>query len=44
MLSYCMKCRKYRESKNLNVVRTKNGRIIVLSNCAVCKKLTFLKE
>ena len=32
MLSYCMKCRKNRESKNPNVVRTKNGRIMILSN------------
>ena len=46
MLSYCLKCRKNRESKNLKVVRTKNGRIMLLSNFSVCnnKKLEFLKE
>ena len=35
MLSYCLKCRKNTESKNRKVARTKNGRIIVLSKCAV---------
>ena len=46
MLSYCLKCRKNTESKNPEVVRTKNWRIIVLSKCSVCnsKKLNFLKE
>ena len=36
MLSYCLKYRKNTESKNPKVVRTKNGRIILLSKCAVC--------
>ena len=46
MLSYCLKSRKNTESKNPKVVRTKNGRIILLSTFAVCnsKKLKFLKE
>ena len=46
MLSYCVKCRKNTETKNQKVVRTKNGRIMLLSKCAVCtsKKLKFLKE
>ena len=35
MLSYCLKCRKNTESKNPNVARTKNGRIILLSKCVV---------
>ena len=30
MLSDCLKCRKNTESKNLKVVRTKNGRIMLL--------------
>ena len=29
MLSYCFKCRKNTESKNLKVVRTKMGRIML---------------
>ena len=46
MLSYCLKCRKNTENKNPKVVRTKTGRIMLLSKCEVCdsKKLKFIKE
>ena len=46
MFSYCLKCRKNTESKNPKVVRTKNGRIMLLSNCVVSdgKKSKFIKE
>ena len=46
MLSYCLKYRKNTESKNLRVVRTKNGGIMLLSKYAVCdsKKSKFVKE
>ena len=46
MLLYCLKCRKNTESKNPKVVKTKNGRIRLLSKCQVCdsKKLKFIKE
>ena len=46
MLSYCLKRRKNTESKNPKVVRTKNGRIMLLSKCSVCnsRKSKFLKE
>ena len=46
MLSYCLKCRKYTESKIPKVVKTKNGKIMVSFNCVVCgsKKLRFIKE
>ena len=46
MLSYCLKCRKNTESKNPKVVKTKNGRIMLLSKCAVCdsKKSKFIKQ
>ena len=46
MLSYNMKCRKNKESKNRNVVRTKNERMMLLSKCVVCdsKKSKFVKE
>ena len=46
MLSYCLKCRKNTESENLEVVRNKNGRIILLSKCVVCnsKKSKFIKD
>ena len=35
MLSNCFKCRKNTESRNPKVLRTKNGRIMLLSKCAV---------
>ena len=46
MLSYSLKSRKNTESKNLQVVRTKNGRIMLLSKCAVCnsKNQDFLVD
>ena len=46
MLPYCLKCRKNTKSKNSKVAKTKNGRIMLLSKCAVCssKKLKFIKE
>ena len=46
MLSYCLRCIKDTESKNLKVVRAKNGRKMLLSKCAMCisKKLKFLKK
>ena len=46
MLPFCLKCRKNTESKNPKVARTKNGRIMLLSKCAVCdgKKLKFIKD
>ena len=45
-LSYSLKCRKNTESENPKVVRTKNGRIMLLSKCEVCdsKKSKFVKE
>ena len=46
MLSYCLKCGNNTENKNPTVVKTKNGRIMLLYNCAVCgsKKQRFIKE
>ena len=46
MLSYCLKCRKNRKSKNPKVLCTKNVRIIPLSKCAVynSKKSKFIKQ
>ena len=37
MLCYRFKCRKITESKNPTGAKTKNGRIILLSNLAVWK-------
>ena len=46
MLSYCLKCWRNTESKNQKVVKTKKGKIMLLSKCAVCdsKKSRFMKE
>ena len=46
MLSICLRCRKKIESKNPNVVRTENRRIMLLSKCEVrvSKKSKFIKE
>ena len=46
MLSYCLRCRKNTKKKKSKVTKRKNGRIMVLSKCAVCdsKKSKFTKE
>ena len=46
LLYYCLKCRKNTESKNPKVAKTKNGRIMLLSKCAVCdsKHSKFIKD
>ena len=36
MPSYFLKCRKHTESTNPNVVKTKNGRIMLLSKREAC--------
>ena len=46
MLSYCLKCKKNTESINPKVLKTRNGKIMILSKCAICgsKKSKFIKE
>ena len=46
MLSYCLKCKKNTESINPKVLKTSNGKTVVLSKCAICgrKKSKFIKE
>ena len=46
MLSYYLKYRKNTESKSKKVVKTKNGRTMLLLKCAVCnhKKSRTFKE
>ena len=46
MLSYCLKCQKNTESKNQKVTKTKKGRIMLSSKCAVCasKKSKLIKQ
>ena len=38
MLTYCLKCKKNTESINPKVSKTKNGKTIILSKCAVCNR------
>ena len=46
MLSYCLTRRKYVENKIATVVKNKNGKIMLLSKCAVCnsRKAKVTKE
>ena len=46
MLSYCFKCRKNSESKNLEFLYTKNGKIMLLSRGVAYgnRKSKFFKE
>ena len=46
MLSYCLKCKRNIESINPKVLKTTNGKAIILSKCAICgsKKSKFIKE
>ena len=46
MKSYCLKCRKDTENINSKVSKTKNGRTIILSKCAICgsKKSRFIRK
>ena len=46
MLSYSLKCKKNTESINPKVLKTRNGKIMILSKCAICgsKKSKFIKE
>ena len=44
--TYCLLCRKYTENINLKIVRNRQNRLMIQSNCAVCgnKKSRFIKE
>ena len=44
--TYCLSCRKYTKSTDQRIVKSKNGRSMIQSNCAICgsKKSRFIKE
>ena len=44
--TYCVKRRKTPENLNSEIFKTKNGRLIIKSNCTVCgiKKSRFVKK
>ena len=46
MESYCLKCKKYTKNINPQVSSTSNGKLMILSKCAICgrKKSTFINK
>ena len=44
--TYCLACRKYTKSINPEIVRNRQNRSMIQSNCAICngKKSRFIKE
>ena len=46
MLSFCLKCKKNTASINPKVLKTANGKTMILSKYAICssKKSKFIKE
>ena len=44
--TYCSSCRKYTKNTDLRIVKTKNERSMIQSNCTICgsKKSRFIKE
>ena len=46
MESYCLKCKKHTENINPQVSSTSNGKIMILSKCAICgsRKSRFIKN
>ena len=43
---YCLVCKKYTENTNPKIVRNRQNRLMMQSNCATCnsKKFRFIKE
>ena len=46
MESYCLKCKKHTKNINPQVSSTSNGKMMILSKCAICssKKSKFIKK
>ena len=46
MLSYCLKCKKNTENINPRVLKTSNGKTLILSTYATCssRKIKFIKK
>ena len=44
--TYCLVCRKYTKNINPKIVRNRQNRSMIQSNCAICgsKKSIFIKE
>ena len=43
---HCLKCKKYTKNINPQVSSTSNGKLMILSKCAICgsKKSKFIKK
>ena len=46
MESYCLKCKKYTKNINPQVSSTSNGKLMIISKCAICgsRKSKFIKK
>ena len=46
MESYCLKCKKHTRNINPRVSSTSNGKVMILSKCAICnsKKSKFINK
>ena len=46
MESYCLKCKEHTKNINAQVSSTSNGKVMILSKCAICgsKKSRFIKN
>ena len=44
--TYCLACRKFTKNSNPKIVRNRQNRLMIQSNCASCgsKKSKFIKE
>ena len=44
--AYCLACRKYTKNNEPKIVRNRQNRLMIQSNCATCcsKKSRFIKE
>ena len=46
MESYCLKCKKHTKNINPQVSSTSNGKLMIISKCAICgsRKSKFIKK
>ena len=44
--TYCLACRKHTKNTNPKIVRNRQNRLMIQSNCVICgsKKFRFIKE
>ena len=44
--TYCLECRRYTKNNNTKIVRNRQNRLMIQSNCTTCgsKKSRFIKE